>query len=404
MNTTPRGSRLNIAIFGKRNAGKSSLINALTGQAIALVSDTPGTTTDPVYKAMELLPLGPIELIDTAGIDDEGELGELRVKRSMTVLNQSDMVLLVADVSEGLGIYEHRLLETVKEKHIPVVLVFNKSDLIDGDIKVCYDIPYVVVSSKTREGIDELKRAIVENAPADWCDRAILSDVVSPGDTVVLVVPVDLEAPKGRLILPQVQTIRDVLDHGACAVVTKEDELPEVLKNLKSKPALVITDSQAFHKVSMDTPPDIPLTSFSILFARYKGDLDSMVDGTKVIDKLRPGDRVLIMETCTHHPIGDDIGRVKIPKWLNGYVGGEICYDYLAGRDMPPEYDLKRYRLIIHCGACMINRREMLYRISRALDAGVPIVNYGVIIAYLNGILDRVIKPFYRENNRAYEL
>ncbi len=402
MNDTPRGSRLNIAIFGRRNVGKSSLINAITGQGTALVSDTPGTTTDPVYKAMELLPLGPVELIDTAGIDDEGQLGALRVKRSMTVLNQSDMVLLVADASEGLGIYEHRVLDMIRERGISVLLVFNKSDLVDGSMKLESDVPYVFVSAKNKEGIDALKRAIVENAPADWCDRAILDGVVSAGDTVVLVVPIDMEAPRGRLILPQVQTIRDILDHGACAVMTKEDELPGVLKNLKSKPALIITDSQVFGRVSEDIPPNIPLTSFSILFARYKGDLDSLVDGTRAIDRLKPGDRVLIMEACTHHPIGNDIGRVKIPKLLDRHVGGELYYDYLAGRDMPPDCDMKKYSLIIHCGACMINRREMLFRLSRASEAGVPVVNYGVIIAYLNGILDRVIKPFYA--NGAYDL
>jgi iron-only hydrogenase maturation protein HydF len=312
----------------------------------------------------------------------------------MQVLKQSDMVLLVVDATRGMGIYEHRLLDMIKEKEIPVVIVFNKADLTDKEIQVNTGLPCVTVSSKTREGINELKRLIIENAPSDWCEETILGDIVSPGETVVLVVPVDMEAPKGRLILPQVQTIRDVLDHGASAVVVKEDEYPNVLRNLKSKPALVVTDSQAFHQVAMDTPLDILLTSFSILFARYKGDLDTMINGTEAIDGLRPGDRVLIMETCTHHPIGDDIGRVKIPRWLNSYIGGELNYDYLTGRDMPEDYDLKRYKLIIHCGACMINRREMLYRISRAMYAGVPIVNYGVIIAYLNGILERVTQPF----------
>jgi len=398
MNETTRGNRLHIAIFGRRNAGKSSLINALTNQDIAVVSPVAGTTTDPVYKSMEILPLGPVVIIDTAGIDDSGELGELRVQRSLEVLNKADMVLLVMDSGAGTNKFEHDIVTRCREKKLPVVAVINKIDihpLTAAQLAACQaglGVQALTVSALTGEGISELKIAMVKNAPAAWDDQSIVGDLLNPGDLAVLVVPIDLAAPKGRLILPQVQTIRDVLDHDAMAYVVKERELKECMQSLSKKPRIVITDSQAFLKADADTPPDVLLTSFSILFARYKGDLATLVAGAKAIEKLRPGDKVLIAEACTHHRVEDDIGTVKIPRWIRSIVGGEVDFHWSSG----PRFaeDLSQYKLIIHCGACMINRREMLSRIMKAQAAGVPIVNYGVCIAYVLGILPRALSPF----------
>lgn len=398
MDSTPRGNRLHIAIFGRRNAGKSSLINALTNQDIAVVSNVPGTTTDPVYKAMEILPVGPVVIIDTAGIDDTGDLGELRVQRSLDVLNKADMVLLVIDAGAGVTQFEQDIAERCKEKKLPVVAVLNKIDALPvteiqiNETKEKLGVEPVAVSALTGAGISDLKIAIVKSAPPSWDDQTIVGDLLNPGDVAVLVVPIDLAAPKGRLILPQVQTIRDILDHDAMAYVVKERELKECIATLNKKPKIVITDSQAFLKADADTPPDVLLTSFSILFARYKGDLESLVAGAKAIEKLKPGDKVLIAEACTHHRMEDDIGTVKIPRWLRQIVGGELEFHWSSGHRFPT--DLYEYKLVVHCGSCMINRREMLSRIMQVQQAGVPIVNYGVCIAYVQGILRRALSPF----------
>lgn len=423
----PRGERLHIALFGRRNAGKSSLINSLTGQDIALVSEVPGTTTDPVYKSMELLPVGPVVLIDTAGIDDVGDLGHLRVERTMAVLEKTDVVILVIDAEQGISDYERELADLARRKGLGLVGVVNKVDLNAGLGQVGegqagqgqaeqshagrshaagrigqaevfqkwardLSLPLLPVSARSGEGIDRLKTRIVEAAPADWIEPSIVGDLVSPGDIAVLVVPIDLAAPKGRLILPQVEVLRDLLDHDAMGLVVKERELKEALSSLSKKPRMVITDSQAFLKADADTPPDVLLTSFSILMARYKGDLEELVRGALAIDRLQPGDRVLISEVCTHHRQADDIGTVKIPRWLRQRVGGELQIQWSSGCGYPA--DLSEFKLVIHCGACMTNRREMVSRIRQAREAGVPIVNYGVAIAHLHGILRRALSPF----------
>lgn len=398
MNETPRGNRLHIAIFGRRNAGKSSLINALTNQSIALVSEVAGTTTDPVYKSMEILPVGPVVIIDTAGIDDVGPLGELRVEKSKEVLRKADMVLLVTDAAQGFSNYEKELLHECKERKLAMVAVVNKIDVTNvteqqiQQYSEQLQVPVVAVSALTGEGISDLKISIIKHAPPGWDDQSIIGDLLQPGDTVVLVVPIDLAAPKGRLILPQVQTIRDILDHDAIAVVAKERELKQTIENLAVKPKMVVTDSQAFLKADADTPPDVLLTSFSILFARYKGDLESLVVGARAIDDLQPGDKVLVAESCTHHRVEDDIGTVKIPRWMRQYVGGELEFQWVSGTKFPA--NLSEYKLVLHCGACMTNRREMLSRIMQVRQAGVPIVNYGVAIAHLHGILRRALSPF----------
>ncbi|GAB6157757.1 [FeFe] hydrogenase H-cluster maturation GTPase HydF [Desulfotomaculum varum] len=398
MDSTPRGNRLHIAIFGRRNAGKSSLINALTNQDIAVVSHVPGTTTDPVYKAMEILPVGPVVIIDTAGIDDTGQLGELRVQRSLEVLNKADLVLLVMDAGQGLSEFEQDIVSRCQTKKLPVVAVLNKIDKCPvnqqqaDEIKEKLGLEPVAVSALTGTGISDLKLAIIKAAPPSWDDQTIVGDLLNPGDVAVLVVPIDLAAPKGRLILPQVQTIRDILDHDAMAYVVKERELKECIGSLNKKPRIVITDSQAFLKADADTPPDVLLTSFSILFARYKGDLETLVAGAKAIEKLKPGDKVLIAEACTHHRMEDDIGTVKIPRWLRQIVGGDLDFHWCSGHRFPA--DLSEFKLVVHCGSCMINRREMLSRIMQVQKAGVPIVNYGVCIAYVQGILRRALSPF----------
>lgn len=401
MTRAPRGERLHIALFGRRNAGKSSLINSLTGQEIALVSDVPGTTTDPVYKSMELLPVGPVVLIDTAGIDDEGDLGHLRVERTMAVLEKTDVVILVIDAGQGISDHEKELADLARRKGLGLVGVINKVDQLPGDLRPTeiwdgwareLGLPLLPVSARSGQGIDLLKTRIVESAPADWVEPSIVGDLVSPGEIAVLVVPIDLAAPKGRLILPQVEVMRDLLDHDAMGLVVKERELKEALSSLGKKPGIVITDSQAFLKADADTPPDVLLTSFSILMARYKGDLEELVKGALAIDRLQPGDRVLISEVCTHHRQADDIGTVKIPRWLRQRVGGELQFQWCSGCAYPA--DLSEFKLVVHCGACMTNRREMLSRIGQARNAGVPIVNYGVAIAHLHGILRRALSPF----------
>jgi [FeFe] hydrogenase H-cluster maturation GTPase HydF len=396
LNETPRGSRLHIAIFGRRNAGKSSLINALTNQNIAIVSPVAGTTTDPVYKSMEILPLGPVVLIDTAGIDDTGQLGSLRIEKAMAVLAKTDLMLLVIDPASGTGPYEEDVIRRARQNKVPVVGVINKMDLHPEasaeQMAAQLRLPAVAVSALTGQGMNELKKAMIKSAPKEWMTPTILGDLITPGDTVVLVVPIDLAAPKGRLILPQVQTIRDILDNDAMTLVVKERELKAALDNLKSKPRLVVTDSQAFLKVAADTPKDVLMTSFSILFARYKGNLQALVAGAKTVEKLVPGDKVLISEACTHHKVEDDIGTVKIPRWLRQLVGGPLEFDWVNGIELPQ--NLKDYKLIVHCGACMINRKEMLHRLMRAHESEVPVVNYGVLIAHVHGILRRALAPF----------
>lgn len=407
LNNTPSAERIHIGIFGRRNAGKSSLINALTGQSLAIVSDVSGTTTDPVYKAMELLPLGPAVMIDTPGIDDEGALGKLRVQKSYQVLNKTDIALLVCDVREGVTKAELELLARMEEKQIPCMLVLNKTELLDGDEpqnrvhavrcvleaagrkKAC---GIMAVSATDGTGIYELKDRIASMVPEKKPEYPIVADLLAPGDFVVLVIPIDKAAPKGRLILPQQQTIRDILEAGAVSVTVRETELTAALAELGKKPKVVITDSQAFAKVSADTPEDILLTSFSILFARYKGELASQVKGVRALDTLKNGDRVLISEGCTHHRQCDDIGTMKLPRWIRAYTHAEPEFCFTSGGEFPP--DLSPYRMIIHCGGCVLNEREMKYRIACARDADVPMTNYGVAIAYMNGILKRSLMVF----------
>jgi [FeFe] hydrogenase H-cluster maturation GTPase HydF len=394
---TPKGLRLHIGLFGRRNVGKSSLLNAITRQYVSIVSEVAGTTTDPVEKPMELLPLGPVLFIDTAGIDDTGALGELRIEKTGQVLNRTDLGVIISE-ADIWGDFEEKLLSELRSRKIPVIAVFNKSDLAESNGKILdrlasEKIPVVKTSVLSGKGILDFRQALLETAPSEFVNTpTILGDLVGAGELAVLVVPIDKEAPKGRLILPQVQTIRDLLDSDASCIVVKERELRHVLEGLKKPPKLVVTDSQAFLKVAADTPREVPLTSFSILFARLKGDLSEFVLGTFAIDQVKPGDRILIAEACSHHPIAEDIGRVKIPRWLTQYVGGKLDFETVQGHDFPK--DLSPYRLVIHCGACMMNRREMLTRLLNCRQAGVPMTNYGLTIAYSLGIFERALEPF----------
>ncbi len=388
LNDVSSGNRVHIGFFGCRNAGKSSLVNAITGQDVAVVSDTKGTTTDPVTKSMELLPIGPVVITDTPGFDDVGDLGELRIKQTKRILNKTDVAVLVVDAAIGIGQADEDLISIFKDKEIPYIIVYNKIDVCN--ISVNSGENTICVSALSGDGIEELKERIGKLYNRELDNKKIVGDLISLGDIVVLVVPIDSAAPKGRLILPQQQTIRDILDIGAIPVVTRETELKNVFNNLNKKPSLVITDSQVFGLVSKLTPDDILLTSFSILMARYKGLLDSAIDGVCAIDNLKDGDIILISEGCTHHRQCEDIGTVKIPKWLKEYTGKDIKIETSSGVGFPD--DLSKYSLIIHCGGCMLNEREMKYRMKCAGDAGVPITNYGIAIAHFNGILKRSIE------------
>ena len=381
MNQTPSGERTHIGFFGRRNAGKSSLVNAVTGQELAVVSDVKGTTTDPVTKAMELLPLGPVLIIDTPGFDDEGALGEKRVRKTRQILNKTDIAVLVVDAAEGMKECDRELLAIFEEKKIPHLVVYNKCDLKEAD-GIC-------VSALAGLGIQELKEKIAALKPTDN-GRRIISDKLKPGDFAVLVVPIDSAAPKGRLILPQQQTIRDILDVGAIAIVVKESELADTLKNLGKAPAVVITDSQVFKKVAQIVPREVPLTSFSILMARYKGLLDEAAKGVYAVNNLKDGDRILISEGCTHHRQCEDIGTVKIPQWIRGFTNKDITIETSSGGGFPE--DLTQYALVVHCGGCMLGEREVMYRVKCAADQGVPITNYGTLIAHMNGILERSLE------------
>ena len=390
LNDTPSGERIHIGFFGMRNAGKSSVVNAVTGQNIAIVSETKGTTTDPVYKAMELLPMGPVMIIDTPGFDDDGALGELRVLKARQVLNKTDVAVLVVDGVTGLTEGDRKLTELFREKNINYVTVINKADLIPSRPAAAPDEIYC--SAKTGERIFALKELIAHLVPTEDMTKRLAGDLLGAGDVAVLIVPIDSAAPKGRLILPQQQVIRDVLEADGEAVVIKEDRINQTLTGLKEKPAMVITDSQAFKRVSNDTPEDIPLTSFSILMARYKGTLRQSIEGVAAVDHLKKGDTVLICEGCTHHRQCDDIGTVKIPRWLREHLGFELNIKTTSGTEFPD--DLSEYSAIIHCGGCMLNEREMKYRYKCAADQNVPITNYGIFIAYVNGILRRSISLF----------
>jgi len=390
LNQTPAGERIHIGFFGRRNAGKSSLVNAVTGQELAVVSDTLGTTTDPVMKAMELLPLGPVMIIDTPGFDDEGELGELRVRKTKQILNKTDLAILVVDATVGIGNCEETLLNIFKEKDLPYLIVYNKSDLVGQDHN-CKDNE-ICVSAWKKEGIYELKERMAKLTKVDSERLKIVGDLLNPLDFAVLVTPIDESAPKGRLILPQQQTIRDILEADATAIVVKETELEETLKGLGKKPAIVITDSQVFGQVAKIVPEDITLTSFSILLARYKGFLKGAVQGVAKIEKLKDGDTILISEGCTHHRQCEDIGSVKIPKWLKTHTGKNLNIELSSGGTFPE--DLSKYSLIIHCGGCMLNEREMKYRMKCAQDQQVAFTNYGIAIAYMQGILARSLSVF----------
>lgn len=394
LNETPSSERIHIAFFGKRNAGKSSVVNAVTNQELAVVSNIKGTTTDPVQKAMELLPLGPVVLIDTPGIDDEGELGQLRIKKSYQVLNKADVAILVIDATIGMGAEDEQLRKRFIKKNIPYFVVFNKADQLQEEEKekIQEDKNQIAVSALTKENINLLKEKIATISKTKESKFQIIADVLHPFDFVVLVVPIDKAAPKGRLILPQQQTIRDVLEADATAIVVKEYELKETLESLGKKPRIVITDSQVFAKVSADTPKDIWLTSFSILMARYKGVLDLAVRGAKEIDRLKDHDKVLISEGCTHHKQCDDIGTVKLPRWIKNYTQKDIQFEFTSGTGFPD--DLSPYKLIIHCGGCTLTEREMRYRQQCAKDQNIPYTNYGISIAFMQGILQRSIEMF----------
>jgi len=399
MNSTPMSERVHIGFFGRRNAGKSSVMNAVTGQDLAVVSDVKGTTTDPVYKSMELLPIGPVVMMDTPGIDDEGTLGELRVKKSYQTLNKTDAAVLVIDASQSVSTEDKKLLDRIRAKQIPFVVALNKKELVEEkdlerireelELEECR---IVAVSAVKGDGIYELKERIASAVCQGEKDHMLVRDLLKPSDLVILVVPVDSAAPKGRLILPQQQTIRDILEADAVSVVVKENELKNVLEQLGKRPRMVITDSQVFGRVLKDTPSDVPLTSFSILMARYKGNLEQAVRGVTELDKLKDGDAVLISEGCTHHRQCDDIGTVKIPRWIREYTGKEIRIETTSGTEFPD--DLSEYKLVIHCGGCMLNEREMKYRYSCASDQGVPMTNYGIMIAYVKGILKRSVELF----------
>ena len=387
LNQTPSGERIHIAFFGRRNAGKSSLVNAFTGQEMAIVSDVKGTTTDPVSKAMELLPLGPVQIIDTPGIDDEGELGTLRVRRTRQVLNRTDLAIVVADAAQPIGEAEEELLTMIRAKNIPYIWVRNKADLLE---QIPEDGFYA--SAKTGYHIHELKELAAKTALREETKRPLVSDLLAPGDVAVLVVPIDKAAPKGRLILPQQQTIRDILEAGASALVCRDTELVDTLAKLVQPPKMVITDSQVFGKVSKMVSKEILLTSFSILMARYKGDLPLTVSGVAAVDSLRDGDKVLIAEGCTHHRQCGDIGTVKIPNWIRRHTGADPDFVFTSGSQFPE--DVSGYQLVIHCGGCTLPERETRYRQQCCADQGIPITNYGILIAYLNGILHRTLEPF----------
>jgi [FeFe] hydrogenase H-cluster maturation GTPase HydF len=398
MISTPKSLRLHIGIFGRRNVGKSSLLNAITRQQVSIVSDVAGTTTDPVEKPMEFLPVGPVLFIDTAGVDDVGALGQMRIKKTKKIFERTDLGIIVSDNGRW-GSFEQGIYDELNATKTPVIAVFNKCDMAATDDEIIkklksMNVAFVQTAANVGKGIDEFRQALINTVPDDFINTpTIMGDLVGPGELAVLVVPIDKEAPKGRLILPQVQCIRDILDNDAYCAVVKERELRDALERFADRPPkIVVTDSQAFLKVAGDTPDEIPMTSFSILFARYKGDLNEFVNGITAIDKLRSGDKVLIAESCSHHPIAEDIGRIKIPRWLNEYVGGELKFDVYQGCDFPQ--NLAEYKLVLQCGGCMSNRRQVLSRIEQCRKKGVPITNYGVAIAYILGIFERALRPF----------
>ncbi len=390
LNGTTYSERIHIGFFGLRNAGKSSLVNAVTGQDLAVVSDVKGTTTDPVKKAMELLPLGPVLIIDTPGLDDEGELGALRIKKTQNILSQTDIAVLVVDAAKGLNWQDKELLQLFQKRNLPYILVWNKIDLLQTPLSCQQN--EVCVSSITGEGIHRLKEMLGALHKENALQKHIVADLLEPGDVVVLVIPIDESAPKGRLILPQQQTIRDILEAGCTVVSCRDTELPQTLNTLKAKPKLVITDSQAFGRVAKDVPSDILLTSFSILFARYKGELSILVQGAAKLSELKKEDCVLISESCTHHRQCGDIGTVKIPHWIGQFSKETPHYTFTSGNDFPNQ--LKQYSLVVHCGGCMLNEKEMKHRIQTALEQEVPIVNYGIAIAHMHGILKRSLEIF----------
>lgn len=398
---TPRANRMHIAFFGKRNAGKSSLVNALTNQSISLVSDTPGTTTDPVFKSMELLPLGPVAIIDTAGLDDVGSLGELRIRKTKEIMDRTDLGILLFTGEDTNFSMEKQWYDDLKKRKIPVIGVINKIDLYDlseDSLKRDFPIDFVKVSALNKKNIGEFKEAIITNAPTDFELPTIVGDILKPKARVVLVAPQDIQAPKGRLILPQVQIIRDLLDYDAMALTVKDSELVDVLDSLNQKPDLVITDSQIFKKVNEIIPNDVPLTSFSILMARYKGNLEMFVKGAKAINNLKPGDKILIAEACTHHALKGDIAREKLPTWIKEKVCNDIEIVNITGVDFPE--NLTDYKVIIQCGSCMFTRKQLMSRLVKADAQGVPITNFGTAIAHLNGILDRVTSMFPEVNSQ----
>lgn len=395
MNITPKGERIHIALFGRRNVGKSSLINAITGQELSIVSDIKGTTTDPVYKAMELLPLGPVLFIDTPGLDDDGQLGALRVQKTKEVLSKTDIALIIADGREALAdfSYENEILAATRERQIPTLIIMNKQDQwTKTEETQIAKKGYLVVSATTNYQIEELKKRIALSISPDKNTPRLIGDLLSPGDFVVLVVPIDASAPKGRLILPQQQVIRDILESNATSIVCRESEVRQTLTSLTTKPRFVITDSQVFSLVSKEVPPNIPLTSFSILFSRYKGDLQTQIQGVETLNTLKDGDRILLAEGCTHHRQCKDIGAVILPRRLHEYTGKQLYFETTSGNTFPD--DLRPYKMIIHCGGCTLSKREMTFRISNAQKQSIPFANYGMVFAFLDGILSRCLAPF----------